>query len=92
VRAKVAGGAAYRSLRFRLDRDLPAAPGGIGEYSGVIGFGRLSYRFSPNVSLDLHAGGVFGTSVKLQDARGNALVSEDAKTAPIAALTLRARF
>lgn len=89
---EVSGGGAYRSLRFRLDRDLAAAPNGIGEYSGVMGFGRLSYRFSPQASLDLYLGGVFGTSVKLQDSRGNAVLSEDAKSAPIAALSFRARF
>ena len=58
----------------------------------MIGFGRLSYRFGPEVSVDLHAGGVFGTKVKLQNAGGNDLVTEDATTAPIAALSLRARF
>jgi len=89
---ELAAGGAYRSLRFRLDRDLPVAPNGVGEYTGVIGFGRLSYRFSPKVSLDLHAGGVFRTNVTLANASGTTLVSEDATTAPIAALTFRARF
>ena len=89
---ELAAGGAYRSLRFRLDRDLPVAPNGVGEYTGVIGFGRLSYRFSPQVSLDLHAGGVFRTNVTLANASGTTLVSEDATTAPIAALTFRARF
>ena len=89
---EVAAGGAYRSLRFRLDRDLPVAPNGVGEYTGVIGFGRLSYRFSPKASLDLHAGGAFRTNVTLANASGNTVVSEDAKTAPIAALSFRARF
>jgi hypothetical protein len=89
---EVAAGGAYRSLRFRLDRDLPVAPNGLGEHTGVIGFGRLSYRFSPKATLDLHAGGVFRTNVTLADASGNTLVSEDAKTAPVAALSFRARF
>jgi hypothetical protein len=89
---EVAAGGAYRSLRFRLDRDLPVAPNGVGEYTGVIGFGRLSYRFNSKASLDLHAGGVFRTNVTLANANGNTLVSEDAKTAPIAALSFRARF
>ena len=89
---EVAAGGAYRSLRFRLDRDLPIAPNGVGEYTGLIGFGRLSYRFSPKVSLDLHAGGVFRTNVTLANASGTTLVSEDATNAPIAALSFRARF
>jgi hypothetical protein len=89
---EVAAGGAYRSLRFRLDRDLMVAPNGVGEYTGVIGFGRLSYRFSPKVTLDLHAGGVFRTNVALYNAAGNTVVSEDAKNAPIAALSFRARF
>jgi hypothetical protein len=89
---ELAAGGAYRSLRFRLDRDLSVAPSGVGEYSGVIGFGRLPYRFSPNVSLDLHAGGVFRANVTLANASGNTLVSEDAKNAPIAALSFRAKF
>ena len=89
---EVAAGGAYRSLRFRLDRDLPVAPSGVGEYTGVIGFGRLSYRFSPKVSLDLHAGGVFRTNVVLYDAGGNTVVSEDGKNAPIGALSFKVRF
>jgi len=89
---ELAAGGAYRSLRFRLDRDLAIAPNGIGEYTGVIGFGRLSYRFSPKASLDLHAGGVFRTKVTLANTSGNTVVSEDAKTAPIAALSFGARF
>ena len=89
---ELAAGGAYRSLRFRLDRDLAIAPNGVGEYTGVIGFGRLSYRFSPKASLDLHAGGVFRTKVTLANTSGNTVVSEDAKTAPIAALSFRARF
>jgi hypothetical protein len=89
---EVAAGGAYRALRFRLDRDLPGAPNGLGEYTSVIGFGRLSYRFSPNASLDLHAGGVFRTHVTLANASGNTVVSEDARNAPIAALSFRARF
>ena len=89
---EVAAGGAYRSLRFRLDRDLPVAPNGVGEYRGVIGFGRLSYRFSPNASLDLHAGGVFRTNVTLANSSGNTIVSEDARSAPIVALSFRARF
>ena len=89
---ELAGGGAYRSLRFRLDRELPVAPNGVGEYSGVIGFGRLTYRFDPKVSVDLHVGGAFGTRVKLEDASGNNLVTEHAGTAPFAALTFRARF
>lgn len=85
-------GGAYRSLRFRLDETLAAAPNGIGEYSAMLTFARVRYNFSRDVSLDLYAGADFGGEIKLISANGNTLRSDDVATAPLIAISLTGRF
>jgi hypothetical protein len=48
-------GGAYRSYRFRLDYNGPL-PNGIGQYTSIPVFVRLSYRPSPALGLDVYGG------------------------------------
>jgi hypothetical protein len=89
---EVGVGAAYRSLRFRLDETLAAAPNGIGEYSATLAFLRLTHNFSRDLSLDFYAGAAFGGEIKLIDANGNDLRTDDLSTAPMLAISLTGRF
>jgi hypothetical protein len=85
-------GGAYRTLRFRLDENLAAAPNGIGQYSAALAFARARYNFSRDVSLDFYAGADFGGEIKLIDANGNDLRTDNLSTAPLLAISLTGRF
>jgi len=84
-------GGAYRSFRFRLDKDGPT-PDGIGEYRLVPVFARLSWRFMPEARLDFYVGAALGGELKLQSSGAQTLVKEDFDPAPIVAINLAGRF
>jgi hypothetical protein len=88
---QVAGGAAYRSSRFRLD-DEGTAPGGIGEMKGVPAWVRASWQASPKLKLDVYGGAILAGKAKLEDSGGRRLESDSYNTAPLAAVTLKASF
>ncbi|MFN7571138.1 MAG: hypothetical protein ACK5TK_06755 [Betaproteobacteria bacterium] len=85
-------GLAYRTLRFRLDEKLPAAPNGVGEYGATLTFARVRYSFNRDVSLDFYAGAEIGGKIKLIDANGNDLRTDDFSTGPLLAVALTGRF
>jgi hypothetical protein len=89
---ELAAGGVYRSLRFRLDQNLSAAPNGVGEYSGGLGFLRLTRNFGESVSLEFFVGAEFGGRIKLMDSQGNDLRVDDVSTAPLLAISLTGRF
>lgn len=84
-------GGAYRSYRFRLDKqgDLP---NGIGEYNAVPLFLRATYTFAPFLTADVYAGGIVGGSIELEDSDGNDLIRSDYDLAPLVALSITGRF
>jgi hypothetical protein len=86
-----AGGAAWRSERFRLDDDGPA-PGGVGETRGAPVFARASWLASRDVRLDFTAGVIVGGKLTLMDPQGHDLVAEDVDPAPFIGITLRTRL
>ena len=88
---EIAGGAAYRSLRFRLDDNGPI-PNGIGEERALPLFGRLSRKLGQALKLDLYAGVLVEGQLSIDDPNGNEVVSDDYGSAPFVALTIAGRF
>jgi len=86
-----AAGSAYRSFRFRLDENGPI-PGGIGESALVPVFGRLSYKFSRWLQIDLYGGASFVNKVRIEDKAGNLLYQTKYDVAPLISLTFKAEF
>ena len=84
---QVGGGAAYRSLRFRLD-DTGIAPDGIGEMAGIPVWLRASINAGPKTRLDLYAGALLDGELILENDSGRELESKHLDPAPLAALTL----
>lgn len=79
---ELAGGAAYRDYRFRLNDDA-AAPDGLGRNTGIPVFARLTRRFGPAARIDFYAGLVADGKLRLLDDSGTTLRSTDYGTAPL---------
>jgi hypothetical protein len=88
---EIAGGGAYRSLRFRLDDDGPVAKG-IGEERALPLFGRLSRKLGRGLKLDLYVGVLVEGQLSIDDPNGNEIASDDYGSAPFVALTIAGRF
>ncbi|MFQ5995333.1 MAG: DUF6268 family outer membrane beta-barrel protein [Acidiferrobacterales bacterium] len=88
---QLAGGAAYRSIRFRLDGQ-GVAPNGIGQNNGVPTFLRVSRELKRAFRLDLYAGAILGGELQIENQNGDRLASDDYETAPFAAFTFNMRF
>ncbi len=84
-------GLRYEYRRFRLDDD-GFAPGGVGEDTSIPFWGRISYRFTPNLSADLFAGFIFAGKFKVDDLDGLPLTREDADPGAMLALAVRFKF
>ena len=84
-------GGAYRRTVFRLN-DEGAVPGGIGEQSGTPLFLRIGHDFSKQTRLDFYAIALVNGKLAVNRPNGDEVVSEDYKTAPALALSLRHRF
>ena len=84
------GGAAYRSVRFRLSEDGSFA-NGIGETRSVAAFLHAARDLGPNSRLGLYAGALFAGELRVESASGDELARQDFDPAPFfgAALTLR---
>ncbi len=90
-RWEVAGGGSYRSYRFRLKDDGPV-PGGIGESKFYPVFARLSYTFGPKTRADFYAAAMLGGQLRVANAAGNDVYSDDYGVAPAMGLTISHRF
>lgn len=84
-------GGAYRSYRFRLEEDGPI-PNGIGEYKTMPVFARISYKFTPQIGLDVYGGATFLNKMRIDTPDGDKLYSTKADIAPLVGLTFIARF
>jgi hypothetical protein len=84
-------GAAWRSQRFRLDRDGPV-PNGIGEERAVPVFLRAAREFGRQSSLNLYAGVVVGGTLRVDDAGGSQLKAVDFEPQPLLGATFSMRF
>ncbi len=89
-RWELGAGACYRSERFRLDDD-GAAPGGIGEWTGMPAWLRLAHRLGP-LQVSAFAGAVFAGRLQVEDREGNRLDSERIDPAALTGLAASVRF
>jgi hypothetical protein len=87
----VAAGAAYRSERFRLNDSGPFADG-IGEFSSIPVWGRLSWSAVKKFNLDFYGGVMCNGKVSIDDRNGDRLTSDDYHPAPFLALAISSRF
>ena len=83
---ELAGGAAYRDYRFRLNSSGPVA-NGLAQNSGVPMFGRLTRKFGPAAQLDLYAGYVLNGRLKVINATGATVQQSSYGASPMLALT-----
>jgi hypothetical protein len=87
----LAGGAAWRSDRFRLDGDGPV-PDGVGEISELPVFVRASRQLGGEFRAHVVAGVSVSGELTVEDEDGRRLVSVDRGSAPFLALGLQGRF
>lgn len=84
-------GAAYRSYRFRLDGE-GVAPDGIGEFSGVPAWLRVTWQPMEFAALALYGGYTFAGEIELEDRDGNFIADDEYDSAPFAAVSLEIIF
>jgi hypothetical protein len=84
-------GGGYRSARFRLREGGPY-PKGIGEERAIPAFAHVGRSFGRTFVMDIHAGALFGGTLRVEDSRGVELAEHDYNPAPFVGGTLSSRF
>ena len=87
----IAGGAAYRSYRFRLSNSN-YTPNGIGQNSFIPVFTRLSYSIDRSTSANLYLAANVGGKLSVTDVNGATPYSTSYSTGIAAALSVTVRF
>ncbi len=90
-RWEIAGGATFRSYRFRLRENGPTR-NGIGENSFIPVFGRVSRRLTADLRFDFYAAIATGGKLSVDNANGSGIYSESYRIAPAIGATLAYRF
>ncbi|MEM8954402.1 MAG: DUF6268 family outer membrane beta-barrel protein [Verrucomicrobiota bacterium] len=85
-------GARYEKLRFRLDENNPAAPGGVGEERGIPLFGALSWQATDHILLSFIGGLKVGNSLRLEADDDRGLFKTDYDPAPYVGANLSLTF
>jgi hypothetical protein len=85
------GGAAYRSVRFRLSEE-GAFANGIGESRSVAAFLHAARDLGPDARLGLYAGALFAGELRVENASGDLLERRDFDPAPFFGAALTVRF
>jgi hypothetical protein len=85
------GGAAYRSIRFRLRSDGPF-PGGIGEEHAFLAFVHAGVRLGRMFMLDGYTGALLGGVLRVEDAGGHRISERDFDPAALVGVTVTGRF
>ncbi len=89
---EAAGGVSYRSYRFRLDEEGPY-PNGIGVSKFIPVFGRLTYRWNPDLRADFYAGVSVGGKLEVRSSSDDEIISVDYSGAGVLlGLTVSSRF
>jgi hypothetical protein len=84
-------GGAYRSVRFRLDKN-GAVPGGIGSERSIPVWLRASRRFFQQLDLNLYGGMLLAGKLRLEDSSAHELASDEYRPAPFLALNFSWRL
>jgi hypothetical protein len=82
---------AYRSTRFRLDSG-GAFSDGVGEHRYYPVLARIGYQVSEKIDCDLYMGATVGSELRVEDANGKLLFSEDSDPAAVLGFSLVAHF
>ncbi|MEM7145657.1 MAG: DUF6268 family outer membrane beta-barrel protein [Verrucomicrobiota bacterium] len=85
-------GARYEKLRFRLDENNAAAPGGVGEERGIPIFGALSWQAADHLLISFVGGLKVGNSLRLEEADDRGLIKTDYDPAPFIGANLSLTF
>ena len=88
---KIAGGAAYRSYRFRLSNSN-YTPNGIGQNTFIPVFTRLSYAINRGTSADLYLAANVGGKLSVTDVNGATPYSTNYQTGLALAFSVTTRF
>ena len=86
------GGVQYRSSRFRLDDNVPAARDGVGEHTALPIYGKVTWNPHPRAQLGLVAGVAAAGELRLEDEDGDRLAEEDYDLAPFVGVRFTLRF
>ncbi|NNC87013.1 MAG: hypothetical protein HKN82_00980 [Akkermansiaceae bacterium] len=81
-RLRLSVGARYEKLRFRLDEDSPAAPGGVGEDRSIPVYGAITCQPGDHWRLSLLAGVGLGNELRLDNAAGTGIIQSDYDPSP----------
>lgn len=84
-------GATFRQERQRLDSDGPVA-GGVGEHRYAVVFTRIGRDLSATARLNFYVGAELNTEIRVEDANGNELFSDEADAGLMLGLSLAGRF
>jgi hypothetical protein len=88
---ELAGGGVWRSDRWRLESDGPAA-GRVGETSFIPLLARLSRKLGPKTRLDLYAGALTNSRLTVKDSDGHEIAHDDYGVVPTFTATLSGKF
>lgn len=64
----------------------------VGEYKTVPVFARISYKFTPQIRIDVYGGATFVNKIYIEDRDGHELFRTKTDIAPFIGLTFMARF
>jgi hypothetical protein len=84
-------GGAYRSVRFRLDRNGDV-PSGIGSEKSIPVWLRASRRLTKEINLDLYGGLLLGGELSIEDSSARELSSDNYRATPFLALNFSWRI
>lgn len=85
-------GARYEKLRFRLDKNNSASPGGVGEDRGIPVFVGLSFQAAKHLRLSFVGGVDFGNELQLEDVGGNEILESDYDPSPFVGVNASLTF
>lgn len=88
---ELGAGGAWRSYRFRLDRE-GTVPNGIGETEQLPAFLRAGKRLRDTLRLDFYLGAALAGELTLKNSAREELVVDDFDTAPFAGVSLSGEF
>jgi hypothetical protein len=88
---ELAGGGVWRSDRWRLEDDGPAA-GRVGETSFIPLLARLSRKLGPKARFDVHAGALTNNRVTVKDSDGRVITRDDYGVVPTISATVSGKF
>ena len=90
-RFTLGGGAAYRSIRFRLRGDGPF-PSGIGEQHAFLAFAHAGVRLGRIFTVDGYAGALLDGALLVEDSGGHRISERSFDPAPLVGATVTGRF